>query len=62
MFLVQGVKLVFAHIAQGAGPVIRYVVEGGTGGNALAGITLLGIVDITAVYAYVFHGSLRSSY
>ena len=52
---VHGVKLVFAHIAQGTGPVIRYVVKGSTGGNALARIALLRIVDIAAVNANIFH-------
>ena len=52
---IHRIKLVFAHIAQGAGPVVRYIIKGGPGCNTRARIAFFGIVDITAVNANIFH-------
>lgn len=52
----------FVDTADGASPVIRQICESRSGSDAVLGITLYGIISVTAGIAEIFIHSSKSSF
>ena len=55
--LLVGLKVLFAYVAEGAGPVVGEVLKGSSWGNVTLGVTHIGVVHPVAYGASILlHG------